>query len=126
MHAEPIRSDQPFLANRPVMRPEKELANSWLFFSFIFLLPEGGALLVYLYQQGSHTMNANEMMDLCRAIANSHKMNPFSVRGNQFELRGSRGAALCWATEEGLIVGGKGLMAGTLAEALNALCFSIA
>lgn len=69
------------------------------------------------------------VLAIVESILNAHGLSPNCVvkQGDtlQFEVWGLNGNCKCWATLDGLIVGGEGELAGTLTQALVSVCYSI-
>lgn len=74
-------------------------------------------------------LNHRNILHLVRWVCEAHNLAPIDVRFEAnavaFRLVGTERAYWCWANAEGLKLGGKGLIAGTLTEALVATCYSV-
>ena len=74
-------------------------------------------------------MSLSQIAEVVTTILNAHGLFACDLKQEagcvSFEICAVNGQATCWATATGLIVGGRGEMAGTLEDALKALCFSL-
>jgi len=77
-------------------------------------------------------MNASDRNILTMVINSITEMHGLTVsnlhvQGSQlaFQLTGTRGSRMAWADFDGLTLGGIGLIAGTLTEALVRTCYDM-
>ena len=74
-------------------------------------------------------MNLSQIAEVVTAILNAHGLFPVDMKLETgyvyFEVWSVKGQENCWATASALTVGGRGEMAGSVTDALKALCFSL-
>ena len=69
--------------------------------------------------------NHRNSLHLINWVCDAHGLTPADVRFEASAVSFKLGKFNCWANDDGLTVGGKGLIYGTLTKALVGLCYSV-